>query len=84
MGSFCPEASKRRKLEVEVAEDGVMELCVEYNRCVPCGRRGRVWGGTHGQRKERYAFIGAQGECYGEEGVLWYGRRGLGLSPLTD
>ena len=44
MGSFCPEASKRRKLEVEMAEDGVMELCVEYNRCVPCGRRVRVWG----------------------------------------
>ena len=41
MGSFCPEASKRRKLEVEVAEDGVMELCVEYNRYVLCGRRGR-------------------------------------------
>ena len=59
MGSFCPEASKRRKLEVEVAEDGVMELCVEYNRCVPCGRRGRegvcvcvCGGGTCGQRKE--------------------------------
>ena len=42
MGGFCPEASKRRKLEVEVAEDGVMELCVEYNRYVLCGRRGRV------------------------------------------
>lgn len=70
MGSFCPEASKRRKLEVEVAEDGVMELCVEYNRCVPCGRRGRVWGGTHGQRKERYACVRVQGECCGEEGVL--------------
>ena len=64
MGSFCPEASKRRKLEVEVAEDGVMELCVEYNRCVPCGRRGRVWGGTHGQRKEVCLRRSARG-------VLW-------------
>ena len=61
MGSFCPEASKRRKLEVEVAEDGVMELCVEYSRCVPCGK---VWGGMCGQRKGRYGL-------HRRKGVLW-------------
>ena len=75
MGSFCPEASKRRKLEVEVAEDGVMELCVEYNRCVPCGRRGTVWGGTDGQRKEVCLRKSARG-------VLW--RRRCSLAGMGE
>ena len=81
MGSFCPEASKRRKLEVEVAEDGVMELCVEYNRCVPCGRRGRVCvcvcvggggGGDVWAEEGRYACL-----CRRARGELWRRRCAL-------
>ena len=45
MASFCPTASKRRKLEVEVAEDGVMELFVNYNRFVELGAHVEGKGG---------------------------------------
>lgn len=32
VASFCPGASKRQRLDVEVAEDGTMELLVRYNK----------------------------------------------------
>ena len=85
MGSFCPEASKRRKLEVEVAEDGVMELCVEYNRCVPCGRRGRegvcvcVGGGCVG--RGRKVCRRARGELWRRRcALVWEERAGIEIA----
>jgi len=93
VGSFCPEASKRRKLEVEVAEDGVMELCVEYNRYVLCGRRGRVWGGTCRQRKEGEVCLHrrTRGELWRRRCALVWEERAeveiahqLVLSPPTE
>ena len=32
VASFCPTAAKRRKLDIELSEDGVIELFVKFNR----------------------------------------------------
>lgn len=32
VASFCPTAAKRRKLDIEMSEDGVIELFVKFNR----------------------------------------------------
>ena len=32
VAEFYPSAAKKRKMDVELTEDGVMELCVRYNR----------------------------------------------------
>lgn len=32
MAEFYPSAAKRRKIEVELTEEGIMELCVRYNK----------------------------------------------------
>ena len=35
VASFCPSAAKKRRMEVEVSEEGVMELCVQFYMSVP-------------------------------------------------
>ena len=79
MGSFCPEASKRRKLEVEVAEDGVMELCVEYNRCVPCGRRCGEGVGRNAWAEEGEVCLhrSARGVLWRRCALVWEKRPGI-------
>lgn len=32
VASFCPTAAKRRKIDIEMSEDGVLELFVRFNR----------------------------------------------------
>ena len=32
VASFCPTASKRRKIDIEMSEDGVLELFVKFSR----------------------------------------------------
>ena len=32
VATFCPGASKRQRLDVEVSEDGTIELLVRYSR----------------------------------------------------
>ena len=32
MASFCPTAAKRRKLDIEMSEDGTIELFLKFNR----------------------------------------------------
>ena len=32
VASFCPTAAKRRKLDIEMSEDGVIELFVKFSR----------------------------------------------------
>ena len=32
MASFCPTAAKRRKLDIEMSEDGVIELFLKFNK----------------------------------------------------
>ncbi len=34
VASFSPAGVKKRRMDVEMTEEGVMELCVKYWRCV--------------------------------------------------
>ena len=34
VATFSPEGTKRRRIDVELTEEGVMELCVKYERSV--------------------------------------------------